>query len=310
VAEHVADPKQIHHEWDADLGPVVTIDSGDIVHFDLKVAGEGQVWPGATFPETRFDFDTIYNLCGPVFVRDAKPGDSLEIEILRLKAGDWAWAAFLPGMGLLPEDFPEGYVRTFDLTRGDTTPFADGIEIPIRPFLGTMGNHPGTPGRQVPFPPHRGGGNMDNRHLTEGSTLRLPVFVEGGMFSCGDPHAAQGDGEVCVTAIECPMEASLRFTLHKGDGSAPTFSVPAQSVSRKDDEGYHATMGISPDLMTGAKEATRAMIDWLTANHGLTREDAYILCSATGDLRIIEIVDAGVWNVAMTMPLSVFSNRP
>ena len=307
MREHLADPARIHHEWDADLEPSVRINSRDSVHFKLKAAGEGQVWPGASFSETQFDFDTIYNLCGPVHVSGAQIGDMLEIEILELRAGDWAWAAFLPGMGLLAEDFPNGYVKTFDLTQGSTTNFCPGIDIPITPFLGTMGNHPGTPGRQVPFPPHRGGGNMDNRHLTAGTVLWLPVFVDGGMFSCGDPHAAQGDGEVCVTAIECPMEASLRFTLHKGVTGPPAFMVPSTSVSRKDAGGYYATMGIKSDLMEGAKSATRAMIQWLGMTHGLTPEDAYILCSATCDLRIIEVVDAGMWNVAMTLPLSVFT---
>jgi acetamidase/formamidase len=307
--EHTADPTKIHHEWDLDLEPVLTIDSGDIVHFDIQVAGEGQVWPGARFEEAKFDFDSIYNLCGPVNVAGAAAGDMLEIEILELQTGRWAWAAFLPGMGLLPDEFPEGYVKTFDLTGGPNIHFAPGIEIPVTPFLGTMGTHPGTPGRQVPFPPHGGGGNMDNRHLTAGTTLWLPIFVDGGKFSCGDPHAAQGDGEVCVTAIECPMTASLKFTLHKDKVAVPSFRVPPAAVSKKDEKGYYATMGIDADLMSGAKTATRAMIDWLVDTHGLTREDAYVLCSATGDLRIIEIVDAGVWNVAMTMPLGVFTDK-
>ncbi|WP_127361699.1 acetamidase/formamidase family protein [Actinacidiphila soli] len=307
--EHIIEPTLIHHEWDADLEPALAINSGDVVHYDLKVAGEGQVWPGATYPESKFDFDTIYNLSGPLFVNGAQAGDTLEIEILDLKPGDWGWAAFLPGLGLLPEDFPEGYVRTFDLTRGETTTLVPGVEIPVSPFLGVLGNHPGEPARQLPFPPHHGGGNMDNRHLTAGVTLWLPVFADGALFSCGDPHAAQGDGEVCVTAVECPMQTSLRFTLHKRRSEAPSFQVPPAAVSPKDSAGYHATMGIDPDLMTGAKKATRAMIDWLVDEHGLTREDAYILCSAAGDLKIFEIVDSGVWNVGMTMPLSIFQTR-
>jgi acetamidase/formamidase len=279
------------------------------VHYDLKVAGEGQVWPGAAYPECKFDFDTIYNLSGPVWVNGAAPGDTLQIEVLELTPGSWGWTAFLPGLGLLAEDFPDGYVRTFDLTTGPATTLVPGVEIPLAPFLGVLGNHPGEPRRQLPFPPHGGGGNMDNRHLTAGVTVWLPVLAEGALFSCGDPHAAQGDGEVCVTAIECPMTASLRFTLHKQASSAPSFRVPAAAVSQKDAAGYHATMGIDPDLMTGAKKATRAMIDWLCAEHGLTREDAYILCSAAGDLKILEIVDSGVWNVGMTMPLSLFRQR-
>jgi acetamidase/formamidase len=303
--EHILDPAHIHHEWDADLPPVLTVRSGDVVHCDLKAAGDGQVWPGATYAEAKFDFETLYNLGGPLWVEGAQPGDTLQIDVLVLEPGDWGWSAFLPEFGLLHEDFAGGYIRTFELSGGQTT-IVPGIEIPLAPFLGVMGNHPGEPRRQLPFPPHQGGGNMDNRHLTVGTTVWLPIWMEGALFSCGDPHAAQGDGEVSVTAIECPMTASLRLTLHKQSSESPSFRVPAGAVSTKDVAGYHATTGLDADLMVGAKKATRAMISWLVAEHGLSREDAYILCSVAGDLKILEIVDAGVWNVAMTMPLGIF----
>jgi acetamidase/formamidase len=157
----------------------------------------------------------------------------------------------------------------------------------------------------LPFPPHRGCGNIDNRHLTSGSTLWVPVHLPGAMFSCGDPHAAQGDGEVSVTALEAPLSGSLRFTLHKQAINAPRFRVPAHSAAIRTG-GYQATMGISADLMDCSRIAVRAMIEWLVDTRGVTADDAYLLCSITGDLRIIEVVDAGVWNVAMTMPLAVF----
>lgn len=302
--EHVIDPSVIHHQWDADLAPVLAINSGDTVHYDLKVAGEGQVWPGASYPDTRFDFDTIYNLSGPLWVNGAEPGDTLQVDVLELRHGDWGWAAFLPDLGLLPDDFPHGYVRTFTLKDG-IAEFAPGIRILLAPFCGTIGNHPGEPRKMLPFPPHRGCGNIDNRHLTSGSTLWVPVHLPGAMFSCGDPHAAQGDGEVSVTALEAPLSGSLRFTLHKQAISAPRFRVPAHSAAIRTD-GYQATMGISPDLMDCSRIAVRAMIEWLVDARGVTADDAYLLCSITGDLRIIEVVDAGVWNVAMTMPLAVF----
>jgi len=302
--EHVIDPSVIHHQWDADLEPILAIASGDTVSYDIKVAGEGQVWPGATYADTRFDFDTIYNLSGPVWVEGAEPGDTLQVDILDLHHGDWGWAAFLPELGLLPEDFPHGYVRTFALKDGSAE-FAPGISIPLAPFCGTIGNHPGQPRKAVPFPPHRGCGNIDNRHLTSGSTLWIPVHVPGAMFSCGDPHAAQGDGEVCVTALEAPLSGSMRFTVHKQRISAPRFRVPASSAAIRTG-GYQATMGIAPDLMTCSKAAVRAMIDCLVSTRGLTADDAYILCSVLGDLKIIEAVDAGMWTVAMSLPLAVF----
>jgi len=304
--DHVIDPSVIHHQWDSDLEPILAIDSGDTVYYDIKVAGDGQVWPGASYSDTRFDFDTIYNLSGPVWVNGAEPGDTLQVDILELRHGDWGWAAFLPDFGLLPDEFPHGYVRTFTL-KDEAAEFVPGIRIPLAPFCGTMGTHPGEPAKISPFPPHRGCGNIDNRHLTSGSTLWVPVHLPGALFSCGDPHAAQGDGEVSVTALEAPLSGSLRFTLHKHSISTPRFTVPANSSAIRAG-GYQATMGISPDLMDGSRLAVRAMIEWLTGSCGLTADDAYLLCSITGDLRIIEVVDAGVWNVAMTMPMAIFDS--
>lgn len=107
--DHVIDPSVIHHQWDADLEPILAIDSGDTVSYDIKVAGDGQIWPGAAYEDVHFDFDTIYNLSGPVWVNGAEPGDTLQVDILELRHGAWGWAAFLPGLGLLPEDFPHGY---------------------------------------------------------------------------------------------------------------------------------------------------------------------------------------------------------
>jgi acetamidase/formamidase len=306
--EHVADRERIHHAWDMTLEPTLTIDSGDTVHFDIPMAGDGQVFEGASFDEVQFDFDTIYNLLGPVSVNGAVPGDTLEIEILALEPGDWGWTVFLPGLGLLADDFPNGYLKTWDLRNGGCAILVDGVEIPFEPFLGTMGNCPDVPGVHLPFPPMKGGGNMDTRHLTVGTVLWLPVWCGGGLFSCGDPHAAQGDGEVCVSAIECPMRTTLRFQLRKSSIATPRFRAPGPLAPRTAAKGHFATMGISPDLMEGAQIATREMIQWLVDEHGLTRDDAYVLCSVAGDLKILEIVDAGVWNVSMTMPLAVFTD--
>ena len=211
MAEHVFDASVYHHAWDRDLEPALTIQPGDTVHFDLLMAGDRQVQEGATFEQCEFDFDTLYNLAGPIRVEGAQPGDTLSVEILSLEAGEWGWCAILPEFGLLPEEFPDGFVRTFDLRGGSTTTLVPGVEIPIVPFCGTIGNCPDREGTFIPFPPHEGGGNVDTRHLTAGTTFHIPVHLPGAHFSIGDPHAAQGDGEVCVAAIECPMRASLRF---------------------------------------------------------------------------------------------------
>lgn len=307
MTEHVIDSRKIHHQWDHALAPTLRIQSDDVVRFDLLMAGHGQVEQGWPFERTRFDWDTLYNMLGPIYVEDARPGDTLEIEILSLTAGSWGWTVVLPDLGLLPEDFPAPFIRYFDLTRGSTAQLVPGVEIPIEPFLGTMGTQPDAPARAGPFPPHKGGGNVDTRHLKRGTALFLPVWREGAMFSCGDPHAAQGDGEVCVSAIECDMKATLRFRLHKRTIATPRFIVPGALTPRVDAAGFYGTMGIHPDLMQGAKMAVRGMIQLLVESHGLSREDAYVLCSLAGDLKILEIVDAGVWNVGFTLPRAVFT---
>ncbi len=302
--EHRLETTEIHHDWDRDRAPAVRIRPNDVVHFDLPMTGEGQVAETSTVSEVVWDFDTIYNLAGPVYVEGADVGDTLEVEVLELTPGPWGWTTVIPGFGLLADDFPEPFLKIFDLRGGSTATVAPGVEVRLDPFLGTMGVPTDEPGQHSPFPPHRGGGNVDCRHLVVGSTLWLPLWCEGGLFSCGDSHAAQGDGEVCVSAIECAMQAALRFRLHKRSIPGPAFHVP-RAVG---DQGLHyGTMGIDADLMEGARTAVRHMIAWLVDEHGLNREDAYVLCSLAGDLRIHEIVDAGVWNVGMVMPLSVFT---
>jgi acetamidase/formamidase len=307
LSEHAIDPARVHHHWDNGIEPTLRIASGDVVHFDLAMAGAGQVERTSRFEDTRFDFATLYNLLGPVFVEGAMPGDSLEIEVVSLTPGDWGWCVILPDLGLLPEDFPEPYLKIFDLEGRSRAEVAPGASVPIEPFLGTMGVPPDEPGVHGPFPPHKGGGNIDTRHLRQGATLWLPVWCEGGLFSCGDPHAAQGDGEVCVAAIECDMQATLRIHLRKQTIATPRFFVPSPLTGKTDTKGHLGTMGIDADLMSGAKTAVRAMIELVVDRWGLTREDAYVLCSLAGDLKILEIVDAGVWNVGFTLPLEVFA---
>jgi acetamidase/formamidase len=308
--EHVIDPRLIHHDWDETLPPILEVESGDVVHFDLLEAGNGQVKRGDRFEDVTFDFDTMYNLSGPVTVANAEPGDTVCIEILDLEHGPWGWSAILPGFGLLPEDFHSGYVRTFDLAGKDAAEFDDGITIPLRPFMGTMGVNPGGGVRLSPFPPHVGGGNIDNRHLTEGSRLYLPIFLKGAIFSCGDPHAVQGDGEVCVTALEAPLKGSLRLTLIKRTLRVPAFVTAPNRAGDAALGAEYCTMGIAPDLREGCRAARRAMIAWLGEQCGLSPEDAFILCSLAGHLKILEVVDAGMWNVAMCMPLGIFRDRP
>lgn len=312
MAEHTLDKSKVHHKWDNSLPPALEVDPGDIVHFETEEVTGGQVQRGGPADIlANLDFDRLYPLGGPIYVKGAQPGDTLEVEILKLQPLEWGWTGIVPGLGLLAEDFLTPYIRYFDLTQGDTTALRDDIRIPIQPFCGTMGVAPDEPGRFDVLPPTKGAGNIDTRHLNVGARLRLPVLVEGALFSAGDCHAAQGDGEVCVTGIECPMAFSLRFNLIKG-ATLPGyhyqfFTPPGPIQPAYDARGYFVTSVLGPDLMTNAKNAVRDMIDWLVAEKNLSREDAYILCSLAVDLRISQIVDAPNWGVSAYLALSVFS---
>ena len=183
----------------------------------------------------------------------------------------------------------------------------DDVAVPIEPFFGTMGVCPAGASKQPVMPPGTFGGNMDTRQLVRGTTLYLPVQVERALFSCGDAHAAQGDGEVCVTGLECPLYAALRFTLQKGRRiPAPQFVTAGPLTPRVDGAGFYGTTGVGPDLYAAAQDAVRAMIAHLSETYGLSRGDAYVLSSLCVDLKISEIVDAGQYIVSALVPLAVF----
>jgi acetamidase/formamidase len=180
--------------------------------------------------------------------------------------------------------------------------------VPLRPFAGTIGVAPAEPGLHSIVPPRRVGGNLDIRDVAEGVTLYLPVEVEGALFSIGDTHAAQGDGEICGTAIESQMNVEATFDLVKGANlKSPRFTTPGPVTRHLDSAGYEVTTGIGPDLMTGAQEAVMRMIDLLGAEHGLSAVDAYMLASVCGDLRISEIVDMPNWVISFYFPRLVLS---
>jgi acetamidase/formamidase len=299
VREHRIGRDTFHFKWDNSLAPAVEVDPGDVVHFDTEEVTAGQIKKGDPASKLgALDFNRLYPLGGPVYVRGAEPGA-------------WGWAALLPGLGLLASDFPDPYIRYFDLGDRTTAELRHDIHIPIAPFCGTMGVATDEKGPVDVLPPTKGAGNIDTRHLTAGTKLYLPVYVPGALFSAGDCHGAQGDGEVCVTGIECPMTFSLRFGVVKGAAPKPwsyQFVTPAQPLQpRSDAAGYHSTCALGPDLMENARNAVRYTIDWLVKDHKLSREDAYILCSLAGDLRISQIVDQPNWGVSFYMPLSVFS---
>ena len=207
---------RVHFTWDVDNEPVLAIESGDTVVYETRDVSDNQITPDST-AEAIAALDWSRLSARRTGARGgAEPGDTLAIEILEMETRGWGYTLIIPGFGLLPDDFPDPYIRVFDLSNGEFAYLREDIAIPIEPFFGTMGVCPADAKEQAIMPPGRFGGNMDTRQLVQGTTLYLPVEVEGALFSCGDAHAAQGDGEVCVTGIEAPMHGELRFTLAEG----------------------------------------------------------------------------------------------
>jgi acetamidase/formamidase len=279
------------------------------VAFDLLDAAGGQITADSTVESIRtLDFARVDQVNGPISVEGAEPGDTLQIELLELRPADWGWTALIPGFGLLADEFPEPALKVWRLADG-WAEFAPGVRVPLAPFCGEIGLAPAAMGAHSTIPPYRHGGNMDTKHLTAGATLYLPVEVPGALYSMGDGHAAQGDGEVCGTAIETPMRASVRLTVRKDLRiDEPQFLTAGPLAPRTNVGQFYATDGIAPDLMEAARKAIRAMIGYLQRTHGLSREQAYMLCSVVVDLKISEIVDAPNWIVSAYLPLSVFAH--
>ncbi|MEZ4867525.1 MAG: acetamidase/formamidase family protein [Caldilineaceae bacterium] len=307
MATHHLDDTQPHAFWDNSLSPRVRIASGDTVVFETLEASSGQVTPSSTTADlATLSFDPIHPLTGPVYVEGAAPGDTLEVEILSLAHKSWGWNAVLPGFGLLAEDFPDPYLHLYRM-EGEWCEFSSSIRIPYEPFCGVMGVAPRAAGRLNTIPPRENGGNIDIRHLTPGTRVFFPVLAPGALFSCGDCHSAQGDGEVNGSGIETPMTVTLRFQVHKQSTPELRFiTPPGKKLTVADAGGYYVTTAHGPDLFKNAQQAIRYIIDYLESNHGLTRAQAYCLCGAAVDLKISEIVDAPNWIVSAYLPMSIF----
>src|SRR3954468_8499201 len=307
--EHQFPDDRVHFTWDVDHEAVLTVHSGDTVTLESRDVSDNQLGPGSQASDIEaLDWDRVYPLAGPIAIEGAQPGDTLAVEILELRTKDWGWTAIIPGLGLLPDDFASAYLRVFDLTNGEHAYLREDVAIPIEPFFGTMGVCPNGAKAQAVMPPGTFGGNMDTRQLVQGTTLYLPVQVDGALFSCGDAHAAQGDGEVCVTGIETPIGATLRLTVEKGRRiPAPQFRTPGPLTPRANRGEWYGTTGVGPDLYASAQDAVRAMIEYVSATYRLSPEDAYVLASLCIDLKISEIVDAGQYVVSALLPLNVFA---
>ena len=300
---HRIEDTDIAYAWDRATPPAVTVAPGTTVELVVREASDGQLTRSSTSADVEtLDASRANPVTGPIAVAGARPGDALVVHIEDVDTADWGWTAVIPDFGLLRDDFPDPHLA-ISTVHDDRVDFAGlGLQLPRRPFIGTIGVAPAAPGPHGTIPPLPTGGNMDCRDVRPGAVLRLPVEVDGGLLSVGDTHAVQGDGEVCGTAVETPSVVRLRIELERGAGiRLPRLTIPAAPSAGP----RHATMGIGPDLYAAAREATRAMVEWLTDHRGLGPVDAYLLCSVIADLRIREVVDSPNWVVSLDLPLGV-----
>src|SRR5271156_621255 len=300
--------------YDAAAAPVLHIHSGDSVEFDTLITNSPAGLEKAGLPpeQVQQNLRDIYKevtdkgpgghiLNGPVFIEEAEPGDTLEIRIQKIDlAIPYAYNAFGPNRGFLPEDFPYRKMRIVPLDRDRMiAKFAPGIEIPLHPFFGSMGVAPPEAfGRIDSAPPGGHAGNMDNKELVAGATLYLPVHARGALFEIGDGHAGQGNGEVDITALETSLTGTLQFFVHKGTG---------QKYPRAETPTHYISMGFHQELYEATRIAVREMIDFLVAEKKMSREDAYMLISVAGDVDITELVD-GNKGVHVMLPKAIFKN--
>jgi acetamidase/formamidase len=310
VCNHTIHDHQCHFGWNKDNAPVVRIAPGESIEFHPQDSSGGQLTLKSTVADiAALDFGKINPVAGPVYVEGAQPGDAIKVTLLGFKPSGWGWTANIPGFGLLADQFkiPALHIWKYDATSLTPAMFGPGGRVPLKPFCGTIGLAPAEFGTHSIVPPRRMGGNMDIRDMAEGTELYLPVEVAGGLFSVGDTHACQGDGEVCGTAIESPCSIAAKFELVKNANLAfPRFTTPGPVSRHLDVKGYEVTTGIGPDLMEGAKAAVSGMIDLLSKRYNMNAVDAYMLCSVCGDLRISEIVDMPNWVVSFYFPRVVF----
>jgi len=296
--------------------PVLRIKSGDTVEMQTlltnspdRLAAAG-VKPDqiesalkAIYAEVKDKGPGGHILTGPVFVEGAEPGDTLEVRIQKIAYSiPYAYNSFSPRSGVLgPEDFAKGATRIIPLdTARGAARFAEGIEIPLRPFFGSMGvAPPESAGRVSSAPPGTHAGNLDNKELVAGTKLFIPVQVAGALFEAGDGHAGQGNGEVDITALETSLTGTFQFIVRKDlKLKAPRGETPTHWIA----------MGLNPDLTEALKMAVRETIDFLVTEKGLSREDAYMLASVAVDFNVTQAVD-GTKGVHAMIPKSIFTQR-
>ena len=309
MREHYLPAEPTHSVWDRLLPPRLHIEPGDEVQIPCVDASGGQVRPGMTTDAyLTIDRTRIHALTGPIWIHGAEPGDVLEIEVLATRHSGWGWSSIVEGLGFLKDRFRTPCLFHWQLD-GESTSSLYPAVVPLRPFLGVMGVARAEDGSFRTRPPGPFGGNLDVRELCAGSRLYLPVFNPGGLFSCGDGHAAQGDGEVCINGIECPLDVTLRFHLHKHQpltGPIIEASITAAPDSTADS---WIVVETGTDLAEAARAATGRMIDLLVNRWGFTDVHAYILCSVAMRLRLSQVVNEPVHTVSAAISKQILPAR-
>lgn len=298
--KHLSSDK-VHSRWNRDLDPVLAISEGETVLIETRDTSDSQIHPGFTMEEvTRIDTERIHPLTGPLYIEGAEVGDTLEISIGEITTASEGFNIVPPGekgFGFMAEQLYEASIRFMDIDRENgVVKFSDTIHTPLRPFMGVMGVAPQEKGEFRTLMPGPHGGNLDLAELRKGAKLYLPVFVKGALFSAGDCHAAQGDGEVTGAAVECAAKAELTFNLIKGT---------KENFPRAETFSHYVTLGFEQDLTTATRKATERMINFISKEKNITRSEAYSLCSIAADLRITQVVN-GIMGAHVMMPKTIF----
>lgn len=308
MAEHALSAQPTQSRWNADLPPRLTIEPGDVVHFDCQDSSGAQVYPGMAAQELlTIDRGRIHALTGPVAVHSATPGDVLQIDVLEVRHKGWGWSSVIEGLGFLKQRFHEPFLFHWQLEEAVSRSLAPAT-VPLRPFCGIMGVAPAEQGEFRTRAPGVFGGNLDVRELCSGATLYLPVLQRGALFSCGDAHAAQGDGEVCINGIECPSEVSLRFQLHRQQKLAGPILESARRQPESD-QGSWLVLESAIDALEAARRATDRMIDFLADRWDMDPVHAYLLCSVAMNLQLSQVVNEPMITVAAAISKSILPPR-
>jgi acetamidase/formamidase len=308
MKEHSLSANPTHSVWNRGLPPRLRIDPGDTVHMECLDSSGAQVHARMKLAEyLSIDRTRIHALTGPIFLNGAEPGDVLQIDVLEIAHKGWGWTSIVEGLGFLKQRFSAPYLFIWELD-GDTSKSLAPAVVPLRPFCGVMGVARAENGEFRTRPPGNFGGNMDVRELCAGATLYLPVLNSGALFSAGDAHAAQGDGEVCINGIECPVNASLRFHLHK-QRSLPGPLIESSPQRKQDNETGWIVVESDKDPAVAAQAATSRMIDLLADRWGFSDVHAYLVCSVALHLKFSQVVNEPMFTVSATMPKHVLPHR-